>query len=151
VDGPAALRRHRVGAETGLRGGSMEPRPSVAYFTMEIALDPRMPTYSGGLGVLAGDAVRSAADLGVPMVAVTLLHRRGYFVQHLDNSGHQTETPAQWKVDEFLEELPARVTLAIHGRKVAVRAWRRKVEGVGGAHVPVLFLDTDLPENAQAD
>lgn len=129
----------------------MESRPTVAYFTMEIALDPRMPTYSGGLGVLAGDAVRSAADLRVPMVAVTLLHRRGYFVQRLDESGNQTQSPAQWKVEEFLEELPARVTLTIIGRKVAVRAWRREVKGEGGASVPVLFLDTDLPENAPAD
>ena len=129
----------------------MESRPSVAYFTMEIALDPRMPTYSGGLGVLAGDAVRSAADLHVPMVAVTLLYRRGYFVQHLDDSGQQTESPANWNVEEFLEELPARVSLSIHGRTVAVRAWRREVEGVGGARVPVLFLDTDLPENAPQD
>ncbi|MCL4222485.1 MAG: alpha-glucan family phosphorylase [Phycisphaerales bacterium] len=129
----------------------MEPRPTVAYFTMEIALDPRMPTYSGGLGVLAGDTVRSAADLRVPMVAVTLLHRRGYFVQHLDESGHQTEEPAPWTVEEFLEETPARVTLTIKGREVAVRAWRREVEGVGGARVPVLFLDTDLPGNAPPD
>ncbi|MCC6678379.1 MAG: alpha-glucan family phosphorylase [Phycisphaerales bacterium] len=129
----------------------MEPRPTVAYFTMEIAVDPRLPTYSGGLGVLAGDAVRSAADLRVPMVTVTLLHRRGYFVQHLDELGRQTETPARWDVEGFLEELPARVTLTIHGRSVAVRAWRREVEGVGGARVPVLFLDTDLPENAPQD
>jgi starch phosphorylase len=54
---------------------------------MEIGVSPEMPTYAGGLGVLAGDTVRSAADLGVPMLAVTLLHRRGYFYQRMDPSG----------------------------------------------------------------
>ena len=62
----------------------------IAYFTMEIALDPGMPTYSGGLGALAGDTIRSAADLEVPIVAVCLLHRKGYFYQRLDAQGNQT-------------------------------------------------------------
>ena len=68
----------------------------VAYFSMEIGLNPLMPTYSGGLGVLAGDTIRSAADLGVPMVGVTLLHRRGYFYQRLDQKGWQSEEPVAW-------------------------------------------------------
>ena len=66
-------------------------KSTVAYFSMEICLDQAIPTYSGGLGVLAGDTLRSAADLGVPMVGITLLHRKGYFEQHLDESGQQTE------------------------------------------------------------
>ena len=76
----------------------------LAYFSMEIALEAGLPTYSGGLGVLAGDTIRSAADLKVPMVAVTLLHRKGYFYQRLDASGWQTEEPAEWVVQDFLEE-----------------------------------------------
>jgi starch phosphorylase len=66
----------------------------VAYFSMEVGLDSSMPTYSGGLGVLAGDTLRAAADLGLPMIGVTLLHRKGYFRQSLDAGGNQTESPA---------------------------------------------------------
>ena len=69
---------------------------TVAYFYMEVGLDPAMPTYSGGLGMLAGDTLRAAADLGIHMVGVTLLHRKGYFRQHLDALGNQTESPAIW-------------------------------------------------------
>ena len=91
---------------------------TIAYFSMEIALEPAMPTYSGGLGMLAGDTIRSAADLKVPMVAVTLLHRKGYFSQKLDQSGWQTETPADWIVDKFCQEQPARAQITIEGRTV---------------------------------
>ena len=74
----------------------------VAYFSMEIAVTPSMPTYSGGLGILAGDTLRSAADLGLPLVAVTLAHRKGYFRQHLDANGIQTEENQPWKPEEVL-------------------------------------------------
>lgn len=124
---------------------------SIAYFSMEIALDAGMPTYSGGLGALAGDTIRSAADLEVPMVAVSLLYRKGYFRQHLDQNGWQTETPIEWRVEDYLEEMPARTTVTIENRTVHVRAWRYRVEGHGGYGVPVYFLDTDLPENAEQD
>src|SRR5438445_12494548 len=96
--------------------------PRVAYFSMEIALEPGIPTYSGGLGILAGDTLRSAADLGVPMVAVTLLHRKGYFRQQLDRAGNQHEQPQDWRREDWLDEMPARVTVEIEGRQVAVRA-----------------------------
>ena len=78
----------------------------IAYFSMEIGLEEGMPTYSGGLGILAGDTIRSAADLSVPMVAMTLLHRKVYFRQQIDPSGWQTEKPAEWVVERFLEEMP---------------------------------------------
>jgi starch phosphorylase len=68
----------------------------VAYFSMEVGLEPEMPTYSGGLGILAGDTLRAAADLGIPMVRVTLQHRKGYFRQHLDKNGNQSESPVDW-------------------------------------------------------
>src|SRR5437762_11859608 len=98
--------------------------PSIAYFSMEICLDPAIPTYSGGLGVLAGDTLRSAADLKLPMVGVTLLHRKGYFRQHIDEQGNQSEGPVEWRPESMLHELPGRAILAIEGRDVHVRAWR---------------------------
>lgn len=110
-----------------------------------------MPTYSGGLGVLAGDTVRAAADLKVPMVALTLLHRKGYFYQRLDDSGRQSEEPAQWSVNDFLTELPERTEVAVEGRRVRLRAWRHYVAGPADFVVPVYFLDSDLPENEDWD
>jgi starch phosphorylase len=123
----------------------------IAYFSMEIALDAGMPTYSGGLGILAGDTLRAAADLRVPMVAVALLHRKGYFYQRLDASGWQHEEPAAWPVDDFVEEVPERVSVAIEGRTVRVRAWKRDVVGYDGFRIPVFLLDTDLEENSEWD
>ncbi|OPY66325.1 MAG: Maltodextrin phosphorylase [Syntrophorhabdaceae bacterium PtaU1.Bin034] len=128
----------------------MNRKAVIAYFPMEIALDPEMPTYSGGLGVLAGDTVRSAADLGIPMVAVTLLYRKGYFYQKLDE-GRQVEEPVQWAIDDYLEELPERAMVRIEGRRVYIRPWCYWVEGVTGCRVAVYFLDSDLPENSEED
>src|SRR5512142_762584 len=110
----------------------MQTERTVGYFSMEIALEAGLPTYSGGLGVLAGDTIRSAADLKVPMVAVTLLHRKGYFRQRLDASGWQTEEPADWAVEQFLKEMPKRVTVKLEGRTVQIRAWKFEVEGASG-------------------
>jgi starch phosphorylase len=118
---------------------------------MEVGLEPAIPTYAGGLGVLAGDTLRSAADLGVPMVGMTLVHRKGYFHQRLDPWGNQSESPAVWAPEEVLEPVPARVAVAIEGRQVQVRAWRYVVRGVSGHTVPVYFLDTALTENSPED
>lgn len=123
----------------------------VAYFSMEIGLVASMPTYSGGLGILAGDHLRAAADLGVPIVGVSLLYHKGYFRQHLDDLGSQTETPTDWSPETYLELLPARVAVAIEGRAVKVQAWRYLVQGISGAVVPVYFLDTRIPDNEPAD
>ncbi len=124
---------------------------SIAYFSMEIAIEPAMPTYSGGLGVLAGDTVRSAADLKVPMVAVTLVHRKGYFRQRLDANGWQNDEPAGWSVENLLEEMPGRAAVTLEGRTVQLRSWRYEVRGSGGWRVPVYFLDADLAENSAWD
>src|SRR5688572_9246797 len=124
---------------------------SIAYFSMEICLEQAIPTYSGGLGVLAGDTLRSAADLKLPIVGVTLLHRKGYFRQHIDKDGNQTEAPVQWRPEEILGELHERVTVNIENRPVQVRAWRYVIKGVTGHEVPVLLLDTSLPENSEWD
>ncbi|XHR30218.1 MAG: alpha-glucan family phosphorylase [Chthoniobacteraceae bacterium] len=126
-------------------------RPVIAYFSMEIGLEPRMPTYSGGLGILAGDTVKAAADLKVPLVGVTLLHRKGYFYQRLDAQGWQTEEPVAWVPADFLMELPARASVQVEGRTVQIRAWVAEITGSGGFLVLVYFLDTDLPENSDWD
>jgi len=125
--------------------------PLVAYFSMEIGLESGMPTYSGGLGVLAGDTIRSAADLDVPMVAVSLLHRRGYFFQRVDAQGRQSEEPVAWPVDDFVELIDEQATVDIEGRTVHVRAWRYRVTGESGHVVPVYLLDTDVSENQPWD
>src|SRR4051812_29394139 len=135
----------------GANGSTAPFAPTIAYFSMEICLDQGIPTYSGGLGVLAGDTLRSAADLSLPMVGVTLLHRKGYFRQQLDDQGNQSEGPVEWKPEEALTELPERTSVSIEGREVHVRAWRYTVKGVTGHEVPVLLLDTALNENDEAD
>jgi glycogen phosphorylase len=119
-----------------------EFRPNyIAYFSMEVGLDSAMPTYSGGLGILAGDTLRAAADLGLPMIGITLLR------QHLDAAGNQTETPAPWYFEESLEPMVPRVFVPIAGRAVMIRAWRYVVRGVFGHTVPAYFLDSRLEEN----
>ncbi len=127
------------------------PKRFVAYFSMEIALENQIPTYSGGLGVLAGDTIRAAADIRLPMVAVSLLYRKGYFRQRLSEEGAQTEEAVDWVVEKHLEEEEPRVSVTLEGRKVQLRAWRYTVKGVRGYEVPVYFLDADLPANDQRD
>jgi starch phosphorylase len=118
----------------------------VAYFSMEIALSKALPTYSGGLGMLAGDTLRSAADTGAPMVAVSLCHRKGYFQQHLDAAGQQTESDVIWR-PETLPAADQSIVITMQGRDVMVRAWRFDVVGVSGHVIPVFLLDTDVEGN----
>jgi len=126
--------------------------PRVAYFSMEIALHSAIPTYSGGLGVLAGDMMRSAADLGVSLIGVTLVSRHGYFRQELVG-GAQVEWPEPWEPEQFAEPLAAKVRVHINGRDVWIGGWRHTVTShcSSGRPVPVLLLDTDLPENHADD
>ncbi|MDQ2924114.1 MAG: alpha-glucan family phosphorylase [Acidobacteriota bacterium] len=123
----------------------------IAYFSMEIALSKDLPTYSGGLGMLAGDTLRSAADTGASMVAVSLVHRRGYFQQHLDSNGHQTESDVRWFPENTLPASDQVVVITMQGREVLVRAWRFDVVGVSGHIVPVFLLDTDVEGNDSWD
>lgn len=125
--------------------------PKIAYFSMEIGIRNDIPTYSGGLGVLAGDTIRTAADLKLPMVAVTLLSKKGYFIQELDEAGRQTEYPNSWEPERHLILLPEKVSVSIEGRDVVVQAWQYTVESLTGGYVPIFFLDTDLKENAPED
>ena len=123
----------------------------IAYFSMEIAVNSAFPTYAGGLGVLAGDTLRSAADLGVPIAAVTLLHRKGYFRQTLDAAGRQSETAEIWEPEHVLELVEPIVAVELAGRRVQVRAWRYWITGATGHRVPVYFLDTYLADNSPLD
>lgn len=122
-----------------------------AYFSMEIGIDNRVPTYSGGLGVLAGDTISSAADLRVPLVAFTLLYRKGYFEQRFDETGMQQEAPVSWRVEDHLKPVDPVVSVRVDGRAVSVRSWRYDVVGSSGHTVPIYFLDTLLPQNSPWD
>lgn len=123
-----------------------------AYFSMEIAILPTMPTYSGGLGVLAGDTLRAAADLGVPLAAITLVHHRGYFRQSLDaTTGQQHEAEEPWNPAATLTLEEPRVAVTIEGRPVLIQAWRYDMEGVTGHTIPIYLLDTNLEQNDPRD
>ncbi|MFN8392362.1 MAG: alpha-glucan family phosphorylase [Bdellovibrionota bacterium] len=124
---------------------------TIAYFSMEIAVDPEVPTYAGGLGVLAGDTLRAAADLEIPMIACTLLHRRGYFHQRLAPQTGQQEEPVRWSIEDCLRRVDASVSVQLEGRSVALRAWRFDIRGLTGFVVPVYFLDSDVEPNSSAD
>ncbi|HEY5329808.1 MAG TPA: alpha-glucan family phosphorylase [Acidobacteriaceae bacterium] len=119
----------------------------IAYFSMEIALAKSLPTYSGGLGMLAGDTLRSAADTGASMVAVSLVHRRGYFQQHLDAAGQQTESDVAWFPETTLPAADQVIAVTMQDREVLVRAWRFDVVGTSGHIIPVFLLDTDVEGN----
>lgn len=135
---------------SGIFGTPADALP-VAYFSIEFGIDPAIPTYSGGLGLLAGDTVHAAADMGLPMVGVTLMHRNGYFRQHLDQHGNQSESDSNWSPEEFLQLLPPRVLVTVANRQVQVRAWRYLVQGKFGHTVPIYFMDTAIPENTAWD
>ena len=128
------------------------PLPVIAYFSMEIALEEGIPTYSGGLGVLAGDMMRSAADLGVPMVGVTLASRAGYFRQEI-RDGAQLERAEHWDPALRCRRLPIKVVVRVGSRDVWLGAWQYDVPSARRQQmgVPVILLDTDLPENNEED
>ncbi|MCX8026698.1 MAG: alpha-glucan family phosphorylase [Thermodesulfovibrionales bacterium] len=125
--------------------------PRIAYFSMEIGIQSNIPTYSGGLGVLAGDTIKSAADLKLPMVAVTLLTKKGYFRQDIDAYGRQHELPDDFNPSDFMTQLPERVSISIEGRDVFICGWLYIVRSETGGSVPIIFLDTDLSENTEQD
>lgn len=131
---------------SGLKG-----KPKIAYFSMEIGIDENIPTYSGGLGILAGDTIKSCADLNVPVIGVTLLSENGYFYQKIDENGNQIEKPIKFVASDFLTLLPTTTTVKIEGREVKIRVWFYPVKGISDFIVPVFFLDTNLEENSEWD
>jgi glycogen phosphorylase len=131
--------------------GPFLSRTRIAYFSMEMALQPEMHTYSGGLGVLAGDTARSCADLGIPAVFVTLVSRLGYLRQEISPAGEQTEQIDPWEPSRFATPLRAKVAVLLEEREVWVRPWLYVLKSPLGQTVPVLLLDTDLDENAEGE
>ncbi|MGA3111976.1 MAG: alpha-glucan family phosphorylase [Candidatus Bathyarchaeia archaeon] len=123
----------------------------VAYFSMEIAANKDMPTYSGGLGVLAGDVIRSSADLRLPLVAITLISKKGFLKQKITLDGQQLEFPEEWDPSKFMKLLPQTASVKISGREVTVGAWVYEQESLIGGTIPVLFLTSDIDGNSQED
>lgn len=123
----------------------------IAYFSMEVGVESGMPIYSGGLGILAGDTLKSCADLKIPTVGVTLLYAHGYFDQKLDESGNQQELPTNWDPSRFAQPLPVKIQIPIEGRSVTVRAWQYDIVGSSGFTVPLILLDTNVEENSPSD
>ena len=138
--------RQEIGAEV-ISGG----KPKIAYFSMEIGIDEHIPTYSGGLGVLAGDTLKSCADLNVPIVGVTLLSEQGYFYQDIDENGNQIELPINFNINDFLTLLPSKTNVTIEDRTVNIRIWYYLVKGINGYIVPIFFLDTNVEGNSEED
>ncbi len=123
---------------------------TVAYFTMEIALGKEIPTFAGGLGVLAADMMRSCGDLKVKAAFVTVCWQYGYLKQIIGLDGSQRYEDVQWDPTKFMQRLEEKVTVEVEGRNVTVGAWLFEIRN-GDSRIPVYFLDTNLPENAEED
>lgn len=117
---------------------------------MEIGLESDILTYSGGLGVLAGDTLKSAADLGIPLVGISLIYHKGYVKQKLDESGYQHEVKIHWDPSSKLELLPNEINVTLEDRVVKIRPWKYVIKG-RLSEVPVYFLDTNLEGNTSVD
>src|SRR5262249_40804130 len=123
----------------------------IAYFSMEIGLRPEIHTYSGGLGILAGDAARSAADLGLPMVFVTLASRSGYLRQEIDSNGVQIDGPDPWNPEHYTQAVDGMAAVVIEGRTEWIRPWVYELKSPLGRQVPIIFLDTSVSNNDPRD
>jgi len=134
-----------------IQGGLQETKEFIAYFTMEMGISHNIPTYSGGLGILAGDLMKAYADLKIPVVGITLLNEKGYFHQKIDSEGNQHEEPVIWNPSESMVPLPNIVLINIEGRKVRIRAWKHMIRGVTDHNLPIYFLDTNIDGNSAYD
>jgi glycogen phosphorylase len=129
--------------------GAMEKK-TIAYFSLEYGLDTGLPVYSGGLGVLSGDTLKSASDVGIPMVAVGLLYRYGYFRQMLSSDGWQQERYEEndWyhmpvQLVKNAKDEPLRVSVDLDGTPVQLQVWKVQV-----GLTPLYLLDSNIPENS---
>ena len=129
----------------------MNKKYDIAYFSAEIGISSSLPTYSGGLGVLAGDHIKASGDIGLNMCAITLLYREGYFKQRIDEDGIQTETYPRFDPHPSLKKLDVKFTLRLRERNVWVQAYQFDYVGHGGHTIPLYFLDTDVEENFDDD
>ena len=123
----------------------------IAYFSAEIGISSSLPTYSGGLGVLAGDHIKAAADLGLDMCAITLLYREGYFKQRINGEGVQIETYPRFDPHPLLKKLDVKFTLRLRDRDVWIQAYQFDYLGNEGKIIPIYFLDTDFKDNFPDD
>lgn len=123
----------------------------VAYFSMEIGIRNDIPTYSGGLGILAGDTLKSIADMGVDAVGVTLLSSKGYFDQTFTDDGYQLESDSQWDPASVMKKLDIEFTISIEGRDVKATAWEYTLTGTTGKSIKLFYLDTDIEGNSPDD
>ncbi|TXT65809.1 MAG: hypothetical protein BAJALOKI1v1_380017 [Promethearchaeota archaeon] len=126
---------------------SLKNDTKIAYISMEIGLESNIPTYSGGLGVLAGDTVRSAADLEIPMVCVCLCYSSGYFYQLFNEKGEQKEKEIQWSFFYEFDKVEQPITIKLEDQEVLVSAWLYKVIGQSGHIIPVFLLTTEVEGN----
>jgi len=119
----------------------------VAYISMEIGIDSNIPTYSGGLGVLSGDTVRSAADLEIPMVGICLCYSSGYFYQLFNELGEQKEKEISWSFFYEFDKVDQPITIKIQGKEIKVSAWLHRTIGQSGHVIPIYLLTTDIEGN----
>ena len=120
----------------------------IAYFVMECAVDSRIPTYSGGLGILAGDTLQSFADLEVPAVGITLLWKNGFNNQKLSNDGTQINSPQDWDIEKYMQPTNIKIKIPLGGKDVTITAFKYAVESIKGDNeIDVYFLTPDTPEN----
>lgn len=124
---------------------------TIAYFSMEIGIRNSIPTYSGGLGILAGDTLKSCADLEIPIIGITMLNEHGYFFQQIDQDGNQIAQPTNWAVNDYLELTPIQTTIKIQNRNVHIQVWKYLITGETGFAIPIYFLDTNLASNDEFD
>ena len=123
----------------------------IAYFSAEIGISSSLPTYSGGLGVLAGDHIKAAGDIGINLCAITLLYREGYFRQRVDEEGVQSETYPKFDPHPLLKKIKNKFTLRLRDRNVWIQVYQFDYKGQGGSIIPIYFLDTDIEENFDDD
>jgi starch phosphorylase len=128
-----------------------------AYFCAEFGINPAIPIYSGGLGMLAGEHIKAAADLGLPLVAVGAIYKKGYFQQQIGKDGRQVEEYPEWNIEDFAEKIKdpdnpkedATVEIDIYGLKVKIQAWKYTHESKQGKSIDLILLDTDIEENTE--
>ncbi|MHA1270028.1 MAG: alpha-glucan family phosphorylase [Candidatus Helarchaeota archaeon] len=128
----------------------MKETPTIAYFSMEIGLMSDIPTYSGGLGVLAGDFLEKAVDLEIPMIAVTLCYAAGYFYQMIGPYGDQISKNIRWQFSSSFEKLPTTIKIKIQDKEFQIGTWIYNIIGKrNGFVIPVFLLDSDVEGNEE--
>ena len=123
----------------------------IAYFSMEIALDSAMFTYSGGLGVLAGDTLKTFVDFGYSALGITLLNEQGYVDQEIDSTGRQISLPEKWNKEEHLAKLPFTIEVPFKNCSVICTVWQYNIIGQFNNSLPVYFLDSNVSQNSEYD